>query len=193
MTKINGGVLPMEVKGTAVIPIIHFAKDKFGSKSEEWMKSLSDKSADILSSVLSSGWYPMDEAMIEPTQKICDLFYSGNPAGAQELGKYSADFGLKGAYKLFVKFGSPSFIVARASQILPAYYKNSAMKVVEEKKNGSVIQVTSFPDMHRLVELRISGWMERALEICGSKDINIDITRSITRGDTVTEYNIRWN
>jgi hypothetical protein len=65
----------MEVKGTAVIPIIHFARDKLGSKSEEWMKSLSDKSADIITSVLSSGWYPMDEAMIEPTQKICDLFY----------------------------------------------------------------------------------------------------------------------
>jgi hypothetical protein len=183
----------MEVKGTAVLPIVHFAREKFDGKFGDWINSLSSESADIMNTVVNSSWYPMNEAMIEPTEKICDLLYSGNPDGAVEMGKYSADYGLKGVYKLFVKLGSPSFIINRASSILPTYYKNSVIKVVEERKNGSVIHVSNFPDMHKLIELRISGWMIRALEICGCKDVKVNITRSLTRGDSVTEYNIQWN
>lgn len=183
----------MEIKGTAVISITHFVKDKFSSRYDEWMNSLPADSAEIMNTVMTSSWYPIQQSMIEPTRKICDMFYEGKETGALELGKYSADYSLKGVYKLFVKFGSPSFIISRASQIMPTFYKDSEMKVISETKNGTVVQITRFASIDRLLELRIAGWMERALEICGCKNIKLAIPRSLTRGEPVTEFVISWD
>jgi len=38
------------------------------------------------------------------------------------------------------------------------------------------------------IELRISGWRERALELCGSKNVKVTITKSLRKGDNLTEY-----
>ena len=183
----------MDVKGTAVIPVAQFVQDKFPDRKDEWISSLSETSANIMKSALTGGWYPLQEGLIEPTQKICDLFYAGKEEGAFELGRYSAEQGLKGVYKLFVKLGSPSFIISRGSQILPTYYKGSALQIVEETKNSVVLHITCFPGINRITELRIAGWMERALSMSGGKNIKIDITRSLAKGDAVTEYKVHWD
>jgi hypothetical protein len=38
------------------------------------------------------------------------------------------------------------------------------------------MQITKFPDMDRVLEIRIAGWMERAIEISGGKQPDIKIT-----------------
>jgi len=41
-------------------------------------------------------------------------------------------------------------------------------------------------------EFRIGGWIEKALEISVSKDINVEVTKSMTQGDALTEFTINW-
>lgn len=182
----------MEVKGTAVIPIMPFVKEKFGSRTDEWYNSLSKESAEIIKNATSLGWYDLKTAIIEPTQKICDVFYGGDDKGALEMGRFSADHGLKGVYKIFVRLGSPTFIISKASDIMPTYYKGSSMKVTENEKNKAVAQLSDFPEISRLVELRIAGWMERALELNGCKGVKVAITQSITKGSPLTEFVATW-
>jgi hypothetical protein len=43
------------------------------------------------------------------------------------------------------------------------------------------------------VEARIAGWMQRALEINGCKNIIVKMPKSLTKGDPVTEYLVNWN
>lgn len=183
----------MEVKGTAVIPVVRFVQEKYKDRYDEWIKSLSADSANIMKTVMNSRWYPLKESIIEPTQKVCDLFYAGKEAGALEMGSCSADYGLKGVYKLFVQFGSPSFIISKSSQILPTYYKDSVIEVFKETKNSVVVHITKFPDIHRLLELRIAGWQKRSLEICGCKNVKMEITKSLTKGDPFTELVFNWD
>lgn len=46
--------------------------------------------------------------------------------------------------------------------------------------------------MDKIIEHRIGGWMERALEICGSKNVTVRITKSMTENAEYTEYSIIW-
>lgn len=183
----------MEVKGTAVIPSAIFVKEKFGSRYDEWLNSLSKPSSDIVKNATTLGWYPFKEAVVEPTQKICDLFYGGKEAGAVEVGRFSADHGLNRIYKVFVKLGSPQFIITKASDIMSNYYKGCTMKVVESTKTSAVAQISDFPEMHRLAELRIVGWIERALEINGAKNIKLTVSKSVSKGDAVSELSATWD
>ena len=184
----------MEVKGAAIITIPLFIKDRFGVGGlNQWMDALTPEALKVYpASVLVSSWYPLKEFLIEPLRKMCDLFYARDLKGAGESGHFSADYSLKGVYKIFVKLGSPEFMLRRAGSILPIYYTPSEIKVVECRKGRGIMQITKFPEMDQVLEVRIAGWMERAIEISGGKQPNIKITQSLTAGDPLSEFLATW-
>ena len=120
----------MEVNGTALKSLVLFVKKSFGDEGfSKWLNSLSGEAKSILSSqILSSNWYNLKTFLDEPTRAICTLFYDGKTEGAVDAGRYSAEEGLKGIYKFFVKLGSAKFLFEKASTILPTYYRPSKME-----------------------------------------------------------------
>lgn len=185
----------MKVKGTALAFLPTFIKDQFGEgKYKEWLESLPDESRGIYSSkILASQWYPLEEAFTVPLKKTCDNFYNGDPKSAWRIGRYSADYGLQGVYKLLVRLGSPEALAKRAGSVMEKYYDPSSIECVEAVKNRAVLRVTHFPDWNKHIEYRIGGYMERGIEISGGKNPSVDITSSMTRGNKYTEYNIAWS
>ncbi len=186
--------IALEVKGAAIITMPLFIKDRFGEEGlSQWIDALTQEARKVYrASVLVSSWYPLKAFLIEPIRRMCDLFYAGDLKGARESGRFSADYSLKGIYKIFVKLGSPESMLRRAGAILPIYYTPSEMKVVECRKGQGIMQIIKFQDMDQVLEIRIAGWMERAIEISGGKLPNIKITRSLTTGDSLSEFLATW-
>lgn len=184
----------VEVKGTAVVTLPEFVQQTHGAKYQDWLNSLTPQSKNIMGSkMLLSSWYSVDNALDEPLKKICDQFYGGKLDGAWESGRFSADKSLTGIYKAFVKLGTPSFIISRATSIINMYYKGLEIKVVENMKSSVVLHLTKFENPSEYVQVRIGGWMQRAIEISGCKNVNVKITKSIAKGDPVTEYCVSWS
>jgi len=185
----------MEVKGTAVLSIPRFIEEKFGDEGlQKWLNSLSDEAKNVYSqNILASKWYPMNEILVHPTRELCKLFYSGSIKGAWEAGRFSANHALNGVLKIFVKLGTPGFIISRSTSILPSFYHPSEIKVIESDSNRCVICITQFSELSDVIENRIGGWMERALEIQGCKGVSVKITKSVTKNDTNCQYTVTWN
>jgi hypothetical protein len=120
------------------------------------------------------------------------MFYGGNTKGANEMGRISADVALKGIYKLFVKAGSPQFIVSRASTILSSYYRPCELTVFESRDKNVTLHISKLTNMDRLIEERITGWIERALEINGCTNPSLKIGKSMAKGDPLTEMFVSW-
>jgi hypothetical protein len=112
---------------------------------------------------------------------------------AWEFGRYSADFGLKGPYRLLVKIGSPQFFLQKGAEFMSAYYRPSTIETTEYGDGFGVVRITKFPEMDKTTECRIGGWIQRALEINGCKDVKVDITKSLTTFDAYTEFKITWS
>jgi hypothetical protein len=184
----------MEVKGAAIVTIPLFIKERFSEGGlNQWISALTPEARKVYpASVLVSSWYPLKEFLVEPLRRMCDLLYAGDLKGARESGRFSADYSLKGIYKIFVKLGSPEFMLRRAGTILPIYYTPSEIKVVECHKGYGIMQITRFEGMDPVLETRIVGWMERAIEISGGKQANIKIARSLTAGDSLSEFVATW-
>lgn len=185
----------MEVKGTALVPVPVFIKSTFGEpRFNEWLNTLSPKAREVYSApILSSSWFSLKEIFSEPTKQICDMFYHGQLLGASECGKFSADFALKGIYRIFVQLGSPEFFLDRAAIMLPTYYKPSKMQLIEKSKNSGTVRIVEFPEIDPYVEARIMGWINRALEISGCKNLLVRTTASHTKGQPYTEITATWN
>ncbi|WP_420580017.1 hypothetical protein [Reichenbachiella sp.] len=183
----------MQVRGSVIKSIDSFVADNHGSKYEEWKKGLSAASSLLLASASSSNWYPVEPGVIVPTQVLCDMFYSDKKQGAWESGRYSAKMGLTGIYKVFVLISSPSFMLKRASRVIATFYEPTDLKVANSTDNSMVIQFTMLPIKNELIEYRIAGWMEMALEICGCKNLQVKITKSMAEGDSMFETTITWD
>ena len=184
----------MQVKGEAMLSIPLFIIRKFGNKGySRWLNSLSPQAQKVYSSPINkSDWYPIKEMMSEPTIKICELFYNNSKRGAWECGRYGAEYGLKGIYKVLVKLCSPEILIKKGTSILHNYYKPSELEIEEHSKSHVIVQIKQFPEIDKYIEYRIAGWMERAIEICGCKHVSINITKSLTQNDPYTEYKISW-
>ncbi len=107
------------------------------------------------------------------------------------MGRTSADQALKGVYKIFVKVGSPGFIISRASKIFSNMLQPGEMTVVESSPNKAVLHM-ELPESDWLLELRMAGWMEQALVISGCAEPKFEITQSLAKGDPVTEFIATW-
>jgi len=182
----------MDVKGGAIVSMRDYVLNNFSSRYQEWLKTFSPEVQKTIVNPLPSSWYPLQAALIEPTAKICSIFHNGDPRGAWQVGRFSADHALKGIYSLFVKLGSPGFIVSRGSRIITNYYRPSGIKIVENQPKRAVVQIDQFEQPDQLVEFRIGGWIERAIELSGKKAVT-SITRSMAKGDSVTEFDVQWD
>ena len=184
----------MDVKGTAVASVPKFIEEKFGAEGlNKWLGAINPNAKTVYSQpILASKWYPLNEILIEPTHQLCNSFYGGSLKGAWEAGRFSASYGLTGILKIFVRMGTPGFIVSRATSILPSYYQPSEIKVTDSSNSGCTVQITKFPEPSPIIENRIGGWIERALEIQGCKSVEVKITKSVANHDEVCEYTINW-
>jgi len=183
----------MQVKGTGIIPILEYVKRRHADRYDEWVNSLSDEAKKIFTSpILYSNMYPCGPAIIEPTEKMCRLFFNGDRQGAREMGKFAAEFALKGVLKIFIRVASPHFVMQRVSAIFGSYFSEGQMVVTSKHANGCTLQIRNFPEPHVLQDIRIAGWMERGLELCGCRGIRVEMTQSAGKGDPVTEYVLEW-
>ncbi len=183
----------MEIKGTAVRSIPEFIKNNHLGKYDVWLESLPETSKQVFQNpILPANWYPMDVAATIPTKKLGEILYNDPLEGAWQSGRYSADIALKGIYKFFIQAASPFFIINRAGKVLSTYYQPSEMKVVDKGDNWVILHITHFEEPNDIIENRIGGWIERALEIHGVSSVTVEIPKSLTRGDKVTEFRVNW-
>ena len=121
------------------------------------------------------------------------MFYQGDyEKGAWEAGKFSAQKALTGIYKLFVKASSPGFIIQRASRIFATYYQPCQMEVLERTETSVLLEISNMTISDIVIEYRIGGWIEKALEISGAKNVGIKYLKSKAKGDAVTQLDIKW-
>lgn len=184
----------MQVKGTAIAVLPKFIAERFGAaRLKQWLDALPDGARAVFSDgVLLSDWYPIKETYLEPTALMCELFYNGDSIGAYEIGRYSAEYALRGIYKAFVKLSSVKSFIQRANTVMTTYYKPSAMEIHSAEPNRLVLHMTIFPVPSEHAELRMAGWIQRSLEIHACKEVTWAIPRSLTRKDPLTELVFTW-
>ncbi len=185
----------MEVKGTAVKSIKDYVESKYKAQYNNWIQSLPESSQTIMNNaIFANNWYPMKDAAVVPTKAIAKMFYNNDiKKAALEAGHYSAEVGLKGVYKIFVRIASPNYIMERAGRVFTSYYSPSNIIVLNKHDKGLTLHITKFPEPDEVIEYRIAGWCERALEFTNCKNVKANITKSLAKGDDLTEILMTWS
>lgn len=184
----------MKVKGVSIISTKEFVIGKFGQEGyTKWLNALPQASAKLMEDTpLASVWYPFDIGMLEPTKVLCDVFYEGRFQGAEEIGAYSAEKSLRGIYKVFVRVASPDTLLKRAAQLFQSYYSPSNIEIENVAKNHYIIRFSEFDPPSPFIEYRVIGWIIKALEICGAKNIRMSVKKHAKVRTEFSELIVKW-
>ncbi len=185
----------MRVKGTAVKSILDFVIMKYPDKVNEWLNELTHSSRLIIENPIhATDWYNIVDGVIEPTKALARVCFNGDGYKAGwESGRFSAEEGLKGVYKIFFRMATTKYIVERSAKILSVYYEPSEVKINDASDNHVHLTISVLPTIDPVLEARIAGWVQRALEVTGGRSaVDVDIPHSHTKGDKITEMFFRW-
>jgi hypothetical protein len=185
-----------EVRGVIIHSIPKSILDKYGQYGlKRWLELISPHARKVYSSeVDQQAWFPLKETLIEPMANIAQLFYDWDLKTASwEFGRLSADVRFHGILKILVRIPSANTMVNKAGEYLPSCYRPCAISVPVSEAKFCLVRVTNFPEMDKTTEYRICGWMERSLEITGCKGVKVDIVKSLTNFQPVSEYELRWD
>ncbi len=184
----------MQVKGTALRTTRDFVKTNFPGAYDKWLNSLDPESKKLFASTIdATAWYPYKEGYSIPVGKIMEICYNNDKKkGADALGSWSAEIGLKGFYKVFLLIASPQFLLQRASKIFTTFYDPSNVEASIIGSNDAILRVTRFDGIDEAVEYRIAGWTRKALELANCREPSYVITKALSKGDDSTEIHFHW-
>lgn len=184
----------VKVKGTALKSTMVFLEERVGGDQiREAISNFPDEERRRLADpIILSEWYPfsllvklMDSCM--PMVKT-----EGNKSIYWVLGRFSADYSLKGIYKIFFRFADPHYIIKKSSQVFSSYYDSGKMEVVICEPHQAILHLTGFNEPSIKFCDRLLGFMERTLELTGTKSATISHPKCLARGGPYCEYMANW-
>lgn len=66
---------------------------------------------------------------------------------------------------MFVRVASTKYVLRKTSQIFNTYYQGASIEIIDQDNNSAVFKVKGVNPEGRIFFHRLSGWMERTIEI----------------------------
>jgi len=163
----------MQVKGTGLISTRTFVKEMHPNQYSNWFNALPSDIKPAFSEVIqTSQWYDVDRYYLQPLKVLSQIIYQGDDKqAALAAGRFSADYGLKGVYKVFLMIASPQSLMKAAKRIIALYYQPVSVELDDIQKKSLVLSTTKLNKSSDILDYRTIGWCVRALELANCKNV----------------------
>lgn len=142
--------------------------------------------------VLAGSWYSFEMSQ-RLDGAIAKVLGRGDTRKAfLEMGRASADANLGGVHKAYVRAGNPHHLLSCAPQIYKQYYDKGHRTYEQLSPKSGVLRTFEAEDVTANDCLTVVGWHERAIEMCGGRDVRVKETLCRARGDDHCEYHCSW-
>lgn len=110
----------------------------------------------------------------------------------RRLGRESCDDNLTAVYRLMSRLARPEFILRRAVRVWGDFYDRGEFEVLETSPESGAIRVTGAGFPHPALCHRIGGWIERAIELSGGREVRVDHPACVFEGADCEEWRASW-
>ncbi len=184
---------PVRAKGTTLIATLRHLQDRYGPEAVEKCAAGLPESMrlQVRNGLLASTWYLFSDLLT--LMRAAEREYgSREPKILWNIGRASADYGLNSIYRVFMKVGSPQFIINKAMTVFPNYYDQGDFKTLKVEPGYALGELSKFPEPAAELCTRILGFFERMLELTGVGSIELTHPECVAKGGKVCRYEGRW-
>lgn len=181
-----------QIKGSVLLDTIAAIKARAGAAElAKITEHLNGETRRIFEGqIYVSNWYPLD-AFVEFLEVDIRETAGGNCQVLTARSEKVIERQLRGIYKIFVKLGSPGFVINRISAVHSTYFKGIGI-IPEIENHRAAIKYIGFQKHHEIMEYTILGFFRKALEISGAKHVALKFTAPISQGGPYSELTITW-
>lgn len=183
-----------KIKGPGPRAIVQWVKDNHG---EEGVARLWDVLHPATQKMVEEGplvtnWYPLPvfEEFVAAADRILG---SGDLSVAYEMGKFSAYYGMKTVYKIFLKVGSPEFVLKKSANIWSRYFNRGRMQAQQIEDKHWILELHDFDYTSEVFCPRVTGWIQGVADLSGAKQGQVSHTNCRCKGDPNCIWTLRWS
>lgn len=182
-------------RGISVRNIAKFVMDTFGKdKYKEYIEKMPEESQNIFKDIRNinlKGKYLISTSYFVPIYTMMDMFYNGSTDGLKS--KAAFDFGNISLFsKIAFKFSSISWLVNYIHSLSKKYLINIDFEVVKLDKKRVIYHLQYFPNYDPIIESYYEALLMNIFTYRYHNKAFVKKTKSISKGDTYTEYIITW-
>jgi hypothetical protein len=182
-----------EIKGTVLLDAIAAIKRRAGEA--EFSKIVGHLSPDAKAvfeaPIYPSNWYSLD-VFVNFLEVDIRETANGIREVLTERSEKVIEAQLSGIYKIFVKLGSPGFVISRIAAVHATYFKGVHI-IPEIADRRATIKYVGFQRHHQILEYTIIGFFRKALEISGAERVTLNFSVPISAGAAHSELTVTWS
>jgi len=181
-----------KIRGSAFIPRISHLK---ANHAESWAaitEAVSPPTRELLEGhPLATGWYPFEQFidLMEAADRIAG---QNDLELVQKLGHHAATANLSTVLRIFIRLGSPEYILGKASKVWSMYHDTGRAETETLGARSLAFQVFDFAAPHRVLCVTLRGWVRGYLEATGCKAVVVRETRCRLQGADRCRYEGQW-
>lgn len=189
---------PVGIKGVALKGTLDFLRARAGEDGvARALAALPEEiRAPLSKSILATSFYPLPwlVALQAETLRVAGL---DSKEGLRLIGRFAAESAVTGVYRIFLKVGSPEFILGKSSRMFGNYFQGvgaEAFRMAELRPGFGRLELARYPGGHPDFCRRLDGYFERVLELSGAKEVRIHHSRCafVPGGGDLCEWGAKW-
>ncbi len=181
------------IKGATILGSMERIREHHGEEGvNKIIDQLREEDKCILkSTILASQWYPLT-AFAHFLELDVKSYYGGDPKGLISSTEEVVERQLRGIYRMFVRIGSPEFVIKGISAVHKSYFKGVELQsvITTGKYVGKYI---GYELAHSIIEYTLLGFYKKAMTLSGAKNVNAEITVPISQGKGYIEITVTWD
>jgi hypothetical protein len=183
----------VEIKGSVVLDSVTGIIRRDGERGyQEMVAQLDAETKKLFQTTISaSSWYSLDLFL-----RFVALELRRTAGGDEQVlvarSEKVVERQLRGMYKIFVKLGSPEFLMKRIAAVHMTYFTGVKMEFTTSGPRGAVVRFTGFAPEHRLIGFTLIGFFRKALELSGAKECDVRFTKRIEDAQGYAELTVNW-
>lgn len=145
----------------------------------------------VLQSLVTVGWYPLDlEARV--IRAIDRTLGSGDLGLANAMGRFSAEHDLTTIHRIFLRMITPAFAMEKLLELWPRYQDTGSWRLENAGTKHVIGHLSDWGHVDQALCLVLAGYIERTLELVGSKYARVDHVRCRSNGEPACAFEARW-
>ncbi len=191
----RGGPGSGKVKGTLLLARMKYLRAQGGESLDRVLGRLSQADQEVLRGMLlPSSWYPLDLLSRLDTAIAAVLSKGDRRALFLDMGRFSADtnLGPGGSQRPFVREDDPLFLLKNLPRMYSSQHTDGTREYEQKGPKAAVVRTVGAATPEPDDCLTTVGWLKRAIELSGGREVSVTEPRCRGRGDPCCEYACSW-
>jgi hypothetical protein len=181
-----------KTKGIGFVNVKAFTEERFGPTGwDAALQQLVSSDRRELEGIVSVGWYSLSlyARLIRAVDRVHGY---GDLSLVVQLGRFEAERDLTTVQRLFLRLANPAFILEKTGEYWRRFH-DTGHWVIERQ---APTRVRAFLDDWGYADValcrEVVGYVSRAFELVGAKNVRMDHSRCRGRGEARCEFLGRW-